>query len=538
MEVESARNQIGAAVRDSVDMLRADAPRDPISSLPSDLLAKVRSRIRIVALFLVLGFGFDVLLDLVQWAAARAGWGSGAHHSWGAVAWLNAGGLAASAGLGWVAGWNRISTSRLHTLGLAYQVFICFVIAILTYGQYFAEYGHLPNLTWVPAIMILFPLLLPGPPRRMLAAAILAGAMPPLAILILSGSGRIDATAESYFQSAVGSTFAVIFASIGAHVVYGLGRELAVARQLGSYILEEKLGEGGMGEVWRARHRLLARPAAIKMILPEAEGARRAPTPEARERFEREAQATAQLRSPHTVNVFDFGVAENGAFYYAMELLDGLDAERLVRRFGPMPPERAIHILRQVCHSLSEAESRKLVHRDIKPANLFICRYGEDHDFVKVLDFGLVRALSDPGAEELVTDETVVRGTPAFIAPEQAMGMRDIDGRADIYATGCVAYWLLTGSPVFHAESAVGLLAHHLSTPPPLLRTEIPVPDALHRIVRACLAKDRAERPQTARELSHLLSQVDGADLWTEERARSWWEIHLPAATPSDTLRT
>jgi serine/threonine protein kinase len=183
----------------------------------------------------------------------------------------------------------------------------------------------------------------------------------------------------------------VVFAYIGARVVYGLGREIAAARELGSYSLEERLGEGGMGEVWRARHRMLARPAAIKLIRPSLISPERAA--ELQKRFENEAQVISQLRSPHTVELFDFGVAEQGTFYYVMELLDGLDVDALVRRFGPVPAERAVFLLRQVCHSLAEAEARGLVHRDIKPANIFLCRYGEDHDFVKVLDFGLAKAL-------------------------------------------------------------------------------------------------------------------------------------------------
>jgi eukaryotic-like serine/threonine-protein kinase len=188
-----------------------------------------------------------------------------------------------------------------------------------------------------------------------------------------------------------------------------------------------------MDEVWRARHRLLARPAAIKLIRAQA-GA----SDEAARRFEREAQVIARLRSPHTVELFDFGIAEDGAFYYVMELLDGLDADSLVRRFGAVPPERAVYLLRQICHSLSEAESCGLIHRDIKPANIFICRYGEEYDFAKVLDFGIVGAVRTPAdADALRTRENAIQGTPAFMAPEQAMGQA-VDCRADIY---CPVVW-------------------------------------------------------------------------------------------------
>jgi serine/threonine-protein kinase len=223
-------------------------------------------------------------------------------------------------------------------------------------------------------------------------------------------------------------------------------------------------------------------------------------------------------------------MATDGTFYYVMELLDGLDVDTLVRRYGPVSPERTIHILRQMCHSLSEAESCGLVHRDIKPANIFLCRYGEEYDFVKVLDFGLVKALDEPAEPgAALTRENVVQGTPAFIAPEQALGLSTLDGRVDIYATGCVAYWLLTGQLVFTAETAVGLLIHHANTPPlaPSIRSGLPIPAELEAVVLSCLAKDPAERPQSAKELSRRLGQLEGAGSWDDDRARAWWATNL-----------
>jgi serine/threonine-protein kinase len=363
----------------------------------------------------------------------------------------------------------------------------------------------------------------------MLGAAILAAATSPLALWLLDRSGKVVAGPEDYFRSVIGPVVSVIFAYIGARMVYGLGREVAAARELGSYRLEERLGAGGMGEVWRARHRMLARPAAIKLIRPSPGSPER--TMELQKRFENEAQVISQLRSPHTVELFDFGVAEQGTFYYVMELLEGLDTDALVRRFGPVPPERAVFLLRQVCHSLAEAEARGLVHRDIKPANIFLCRYGEDFDFVKVLDFGIAKALDRQTAGEPgLTRENAVQGTPAYMAPEQAFGEANVDTRADIYATGCVAYWLLTGHQVFTADTAMGLLLHHARTPPapPSSRTDAPIPEALEQVVLDCLAKDPADRPQTARELSRRLAALEGPDAWTGERARGWWEQHQP----------
>jgi serine/threonine-protein kinase len=315
-------------------------------------------------------------------------------------------------------------------------------------------------------------------------------------------------------------------------VIYQLGTEIKRARELGSYRLEEKLGEGGMGEVWRARHRMLARPAAIKLIRPSSG----AVSDEAMRRFEREAQVIARLRSPHTVNLFDFGIADGGAFYYVMELLDGLDADSLLRRYGPLPPARAIHLLRQICHSLSEAQSYGLVHRDIKPANIYVCHYGEEFDFVKVLDFGIVGMTGDgKSSNSHETREGTFLGTPAFIAPEQVMGAK-LDGRADIYATGCVAYWLLTGQLVFTADTAMGLVAQHVERPPtpPSQRTQQPIPPALDDLVLSCLAKDPADRPQSAKELSRRLAELDGANAWTQDQALEWWTTHkLVVAEPS-----
>ena len=352
--------------------------------------------------------------------------------------------------------------------------------------------------------------------------------------MMVSGftSLRLD-PAQFFFGLVFPYLLVVCMAYVGARVVYQLSTEVKRARELGSYRLEEKLGEGGMGEVWRARHRMLARPAAIKLIRRSGAGDGGV-SEEAARRFEREAQVIARLRSPHTVELFDFGRAEDGAFYYVMELLDGLDADSLVRRFGPTPPERAIYLLRQVCHSLSEAQSCGLVHRDIKPANIFLCRYGEEYDFVKVLDFGIVGSSRDAADPALVhTRENTVRGTPAFIAPEQAMGT-EVDGRADIYATGCLAYWLLTGQLVFTAETPMALLLQHAGTAPapPSSRTERPLPKALDDLVLCCLAKDPAQRPQSARELSRRLAEVGGANQWTQDDAREWWVTHL-GASPS-----
>jgi serine/threonine-protein kinase len=507
-----------------------------VSDLPRDLLEQMRGRVRLLALLLLAAFAVGPLLFCISWAVGILLGDQVPQQFYDRAGFVlaDAALAVASAGLWWVARRGDVSPTRLHTLGLVYQVVICFVLAFTTMWQWSLEHGVIPPLTWVPTIIVLFPLIMPGPPRRMLAAAVVAGAMSPLALLALDLWGKVVPDTDAYFQAVIGPVFGIAFAYMGARVVYRLGRQVAAARELGSYRLEEQLGQGGMGEVWRARHRMLARPAAIKLIRPAAGGL--GVSEEAQHRFEQEAQAIAQLRSPQTVELFDFGIAEDGAFYYVMELLDGLDADALVRRFGPVPADRAVYLLRQVCHSLAEAQSRGLVHRDIKPANIFVCRYGQDHDFVKVLDFGLVKAL-DGSTERKpgLTAENVVQGTPAFIAPEQASGEGGVDGRADIYATGCVAYWLLTGQYVFSAETPMGVLLHHLQTQPTPAseRCQLPIPQALDRLILSCLSKQPADRPQSPRELSQRLAEVEFGSAWNEDRARAWWEGHDRVGSPS-----
>ncbi len=293
---------------------------------------------------------------------------------------------------------------------------------------------------------------------------------------------------------------------------------------LGHYRLMEKIGEGGMGEVWRARHQLLARPCAIKLIRTELldQSRREAAT----ERFRLEARSIARLSSPNTVRLYDFGVSETGSFYFVMELLSGMDLSSLVQRFGPLPPERAVHVLRQACRSLGESHAAGLLHRDIKPHNLYLCRLGLDFDVVKVLDFGLVKSLSEDAAE--LTAEGSLTGTPAYMPPERLIGAA-VDERSDIYSLGCVAYWMLTGQPLFTGEP-MAVMIHHARTPAPSLSKAAahPVPQRLEQIVLACLEKAPEQRPSSAVELWRQLGELTLAPPWTTERAESWWREHLP----------
>jgi serine/threonine-protein kinase len=323
-----------------------------------------------------------------------------------------------------------------------------------------------------------------------------------------------------------------------ARVVTGLGHQVARAREMGSYELGDLIGRGGMGEVYKATHRMLARPAAIKLIRPELLAARNGEQAEiAVERFHREATAAAQLRSPHTVGLYDFGTTDDGTLYFAMELLDGMDLESLVEQTGPLPAARVVHILRQVCDSLEEAHASGLVHRDIKPANIHIGRFGLRDDFVKVLDFGLVTSGAVVGSRaQLATLVGTIPGTPAYMAPEMALGEK-VDGRADIYALGCVAYYLLTGQLVFATDNAMQSLVKRLHEEPvrPSERTELPIPSDLEALVLACLGKQAASRP-TAGDLARSLAAVNVAP-WTDEQARHWWAVHHPEKASASNYR-
>src|SRR4051794_17350526 len=359
-----------------------------------------------------------------------------------------------------------------------------------------------PMISWIGPVILMFAALVPGSPWKLFLAGLVAASMDPLGMVISQALGHSH---YGPFRNAILMHFPSYLllgvAVVISHVFTRLGRQVAKERELGSYRLGELIGRGGMGEVYRATHRMLARPAAIKLIHPEALATHdRKSAGLAIARFKREADAAAKLRSPHTVELYDFGETEDGTLYFVMELLEGLDLETLVRREGPLPQERVIHILRQVCESLEEAHSSGLVHRDIKPANIHVGRVGLRHDFVKVLDFGLVKSVAAPAGEDsMATAAGLTPGTPAYMAPEMALG-EAVDGRADIYALGCVAYYLLTGKLVFEATSAYQLIAKHMQQPPvpPSQRSELEINAELEQVVLACLAKRPEDRPQSA----------------------------------------
>ncbi len=323
----------------------------------------------------------------------------------------------------------------------------------------------------------------------------------------------------------------------------------ARAQELGSYRLVAKLGTGGMGEVWRAEHQLLARQAAIKLVRNEVLDDPVHATL-VRERFKREAQTLASLRSRHTIQLYDYGVTDDGSFFFVMELLDGLDLAQLVRAHGPQPAARVISIIAQACQSLAEAHDAGLLHRDIKPANLMVSRAADEVDIVKVLDFGIAHNVAEPVEHrearpspptsedttgERLTVEGAVIGTPGYIPPEQAVG-EPLDARGDLYALGCVAWWLLTGADVYAGVAADDLIRTHVTEPIPDLRTRVHgwLPVELEQLIVRCLAKRPADRPHDARALAASLVaiEVPPEHAWTKAMAVTWWQ-HLRAGATS-----
>lgn len=379
----------------------------------------------------------------------------------------------------------------------------------------------------------------------------------------------------SALVAAVALLVSVVLAYLLARAITRARNEVASARadaeqarqeikELGSYRLIERLGEGAMGAVWRAEHRLLAREAAIKLIHPSL--TQGTATPEVRTRFRREAEALASLRSRNTIELFDYGVSEDGTFFYVMELLDGMDLDALIEQHGPQPFERVHAMLLQICNSLGEAHDRGLVHRDVKPANIYICRAADEVDVIKVLDFGLV--LSEGGAltrgaqtltptqaaqalqslrpHELnasadklgkLTQPGGLLGTPAYMPPEQIMG-QPVDGRADLYALACVAVWLLSGLVLYPYLEMTRLLLAHMREPVPDLRKLLPstAPDAMVALLTRCLQKDPADRLSGVRELASKLREITPATPWTELRAHAWWQEHRPAQAQTSQL--
>jgi eukaryotic-like serine/threonine-protein kinase len=433
--------------------------------------------------------------------------------------------------------YRLVMPSTIVAFGLLFETVMAFTISLIETAVPLAVDRPVLGISALGPWIVFVGAIIPNRPVWTLVAALAAASTWPLAHVI--NSARLDLPPPPFGRLVVWPAInylMALLAYVAARRWYGTACEAQAAEELGSYRLVSAIGEGGMGEVWKATHLMLARTAAIKLVKPTMlsdSSSRRADL--FAKRFRREANAIASLQSPHTVYLYDFGVSQDGRFYYVMELLDGISLQTLVTTFGPQPASRVVFILQQVCQSLEEAHLHGLVHRDLKPSNVMLCKVALDYDFVKVLDFGLAKSIAGDDVTQL-TMEGVATGTPGYIAPEVALGEAAIDGRADVYALGCVAYFLLTGTLVFPDSNPVSMALKHVQSAPdrPSHRTELAIPADLERLVMHCLEKKPAQRPASARELLDQLSAcaVPG---WTDQAAHAWWDRHLP---PTSSLRS
>ena len=440
----------------------------------------------------------------------------------------------------------RVSWQAKMHLGLVFEVLGSYGIASSMYvgAERFADtpivfFALSPS--WVAIWMLIYSIVVPAPPGRALLALVASASAPAVVLGIsLQRAGLSHLfTPETFFVVHIFPyLICVVLAYASARIMVTLGADVSRARELGSYRLIERLGQGGMGEVWRASHQLLAREAAIKFIRPETMlGMSAAASKTMVQRFELEARATASLTSAHTIELYDFGVSDDGTFYYIMELLEGLDCDLIVRRFGALPPARVVHLMTQVCESLEEAHQKGLIHRDVKPANIYVCRSGIRRDFIKVLDFGLVAHHREAPSDVMLTPPEHAIGTPAFMAPEVAQG-REIDGRSDLYGLGCVAYWLVTGRNVFEGSGFLEIISKHLhiEPDPPSRHSPGAIPRELDDLILRCLEKAPERRPSTAREIARLLRSIPLQDSWSAEQAEAWW-LHNISVEPRAMVR-
>jgi serine/threonine-protein kinase len=497
------------------------------TNIPAEILGSAIGRVRIAALISAALWGLVLVFNV---ALPYLGFHLTGAAGWPFPNWIYAAiGIVGSLGLAHAAGRLSDKPHLVLDLGLGLEVFTAALIGGILAYQFSP---HAARISWAAVVILVYPAIAPSRPRRALAAGLIAASMDGLGILVAELLGFNNNTwtrefAGNVVWSMVPNYVCAVLALLPASLIRRLGREAGAARELGSYRLGRLVQRGGMGEVYEATHRLIAKPAAIKLIRPELLSDSPAVAEVIVQRFYHEAEAVAALRSPHTVALYDFGVAADGTLYYVMELLEGIDLQRLVRDFGPLPPARAVHIIRQACDSLGEAHRRGLIHRDIKPSNVFLCQLGLTADFAKVLDFGLVRreVQQDAGVSAVLGQP----GTPSYMAPEMITGTAPVDRRADVYALGCVTYWLLTGKTVFEADNPVQMMYRHAYDPPPSPSERLgsSLPPDLEALVLATLAKDPLGRPQTAEELARRLEECDTGPGWTGQQAREWWAGNL-----------
>ena len=510
------------------------------TSLPGDLLEDSRKRIGVAALVIASIWLFILLMIEI------AGRFFSVNLPNLAAIWPEPGRYFALAGM--VAGAVVALVARrvgprshwLRDVAVFLMVSTCLMLAILEAWVTIKQPGR---LSWVCVIILLYPLIVSDSPRRTLVVSIAAASTVPLSLALARARGVVmPEHGFAMLTVLLPPYLCAAIAVVPARLIRQLGQAVKRAREIGAYRLGKLLGEGGMGQVYHATHQLLARPAAVKLIRADnIKGVSAETARTAMERFRREAAAAAALSSPHTIALYDFGPTGDGSYFYAMELLEGMSLEDMVKKFGPLPPERMVYLLRQACLSLAEAHQRNLVHRDIKPSNLYACRAGVEVDFLKVLDFGLVKENVPGGSTDVkLTAADALTGTPAFMAPELALGDPDVDHRVDIYALGCTAYWLLTGDLPFYATNTVQMLFKQANEAPPRpsAKSRFPLPPGVDDVVLACLAKAPSDRPRDAVALIGMFDTLVFENPWTPDRAAAWWNEHLPSTLPPTPVDT
>jgi len=429
-----------------------------------------------------------------------------------------------------------VTASTLVGLAMVFEVIVAFAISIVETAIPLDPLHPRVGISSLGPWVVLVGIVVPNRPMWTLVTALAAATTWPAAYAI--NALRLHFAPVPLGLLIVWPMINYLLAGLAFFIgrkFYGTALAAERAQELGSYRLVSPIGQGGMGEVWKATHQMLARTAAIKLVRIDALKTSAREAELFARRFRREANVIAGLQSPHTVYLFDFGFSRDGRPYYVMELLDGINLQKLIATFGPQPAERVAHIARQICRSLDEAHAQGLVHRDLKPSNVMVCRVATTYDFVKVLDFGLAKAMTRDDVSQL-TAEGIATGTPGYMAPEVAMGESRIDARADLYALGCLVYFLLTATLVFHDPNPMSMALKHvqMEPEPPSRRTELPIPPELEQLVMRCLAKSPDARPSSAREIAAILDRIPGP-AWTDDEAARWWERHLP---PTSSLRS
>ena len=491
------------------------------SRLTAHELELLRVRLKISALVLFIGFSLFLLLWFFGFSSMMANRYVLASH------------LLTTTTLGLCA-FSLCRTCQINPLLLRFEEAVVFgmpasffaLANVTTMHTCAAEHGYLPD-PFGPWTMLAFTyaLFIPNKAGRGALVIVSMAIAPVIIVATMMATSSVcqqahNADAMFLMKGILAMTMTAIIAATGAARIGTLRKEAFTAKELGQYSLKQMIGRGGMGEVYMAEHRLIKRPCAVKLIRGD-----RARDPKAIARFEREVQTAANLTHWNSVNVYDYGHTDDGTFYFVMEYLPGMSLQELVEQHGPLPAERTIYFLRQVCSALQEAHDMKFVHRDLKPANIFAAHLGGEYDVAKLLDFGLAKDVDSNESAELTMMGTIA-GSPLFMAPETATGDSEPDARSDIYSLGCVAYYLLTGSPPFPGDQPIKvLMAHASQVAPKLSDVSAGVPHDLERVILQCLEKSPADRPQSATELETLISECRDSDGWSRSKAKSWWSV-------------